>query len=143
MPEQVKRVAMVSGGFDPLHVGHLDMIIGAAAYGRVVVALNSDAWLTRKKGHPFMEWEDRARILNHIREVSEVVPVDDADGTVCEALRRVRPDYFCNGGDRTIPHPAEEAVCRELGIAQAFNVGGGKIRSSSDLVRAAIEMRVA
>lgn len=128
-------IVMVSGGFDPLHVGHLRMIQAAAEMGQVVVALNSDDWLRRKKGYVFMPWGDRAEILKGLAGVADVTPVNDADGTVCEALRRVRPDLFANGGDRLFGNPKESAVCIDLGIKQAFGVGGGKIRSSSELLR--------
>lgn len=128
---------MVSGGFDPLHVGHLDYLQAAKSYGNLIVVLNSDRWLLRKKGYVFMSWGDRARILNSLSAVSLVTEVDDDDDTVCEALRRLRPQYFANGGDRKTPDPREDQVCRELGIEQLFGVGGKKIRSSSELVRMA------
>jgi len=130
------KVAMVSGGFDPLHVGHIDLFVAAARRGRLIVALNSDKWLIHKKGYVFMSWSARARIIAMLRPVSEVVSVDDGDGTICGALRRYRPDFFCNGGDRKASDPCEEAACRMLGIVQLFNVGGGKVASSSALVEA-------
>lgn len=130
-------MVLISGGFDPLHVGHLNLINGARPYGRVVVALNSDAWLVSKKGYAFMSFDDRREILLAIEGVSLVLPVNDADGTVCDALTRLRPDYFANGGDRESADSAEDAVCRKIGIRQLFGVGGGKVRSSSDLVRRA------
>lgn len=132
-------IVLVSGGFDPLHDGHLNYLEGAAELGRVFVALNSDDWLTRKKGRPFMPWTMRARILRALRCVTEVIPVDDRDGTVCHAIGALHPHIFANGGDRTeAAHDSRESeLCRLLGIREAFNVGGGKIRSSSELVRAA------
>lgn len=129
-------IVLVSGGFDPLHDGHLNYLQGAAELGRVFVALNSDDWLTRKKGRPFMSWAVRARILRALRCVTEVMPVDDRDGTVCEAIDRLRPSIFANGGDRVSGESRESALCKLLGVHEAFNVGGGKIRSSSELVRA-------
>ena len=126
--------AMISGGFDPLTTGHLDLIDESANYGRVIIALNSDAWLIRKKGYAVMPFDDRRRILLALRNVDDVTAVDDSDGTVCEALRRIIPFWFCNGGDRTEPNEAEDAVCRELDIHQLFNVGGGKTRSSSEII---------
>lgn len=127
-------IVLVSGGFDPLHVGHLRMIHAAAEYGRVVVGLNSDAWLVRKKGFCFMPWAERLEVLEAIRAVVLVLHVDDADGTVCDLLKRLRPHYFANGGDRTIGHPVEHALCVSLGITELFGVGGEKVQSSSALL---------
>ncbi len=132
------RTVMVSGGFDPLHIGHLDLLDAAAGYGRVVVALNSDDWLYRKKGYSFMPHGDRTRILKALEVVTDVTPLNDADGTVCEALRRIRPAYFANGGDREQAEPREHAVCEELGIEELFGIGGAKVRSSSQLIGAVV-----
>jgi D-beta-D-heptose 7-phosphate kinase/D-beta-D-heptose 1-phosphate adenosyltransferase len=137
MKEELKRkIIAVSGGCDPCHSGHIRMILEAATYGDVVVILNSDDWLLRKKGYKFMGWEERAEILMGIKGVVDVVPVDDSDGTVCEALRRIRPDYFANGGDRKPGNTPEGDVCAELGIEMVWNVGGGKTQSSSWLIDA-------
>ena len=130
----MKRV-LCSGGFDPLHVGHLNYLREAGKLGTVVVALNSDAWLVRKKGYAFMSWGDRAAILFGLSCVGTVILIFDDDDTVCQTLRSFRPDIYANGGDRTEAVPAENAVCKEIGIEQLFNVGGGKIASSSALVK--------
>jgi len=130
-----EKTIMVSGGFDPIHVGHLRMLQEASIYGRLIVVVNSDAWLNRKKGYNFMTWEDRAEIIRGFTGVSEVLPVDDSDGTVCDALREYRPDIFANGGDRVNSNTPEKKVCEELGIEMLWNIGGGKIRSSSELVQ--------
>ena len=129
----VKTIA-VSGGFDPIHIGHVRMILGASRHGQVIVIVNSDEWLIRKKNYNFMTWSDRAEILAGIKGVTSVHRVDDSDGTVCEALRRLRPDYFANGGDRKNNNTPEMNVCNELGIELLWNVGGEKIRSSSTIV---------
>lgn len=124
---------MLSGGFDPVHVGHVRMIQAAKAYrSEVLIALNSDEWLMWKKGYAFMPWDERAEILRafHVK----VCHVNDHDGTVCEALERVRPLYFGNGGDRTTGNLLEHELCARLGIEEVFGLGGGKIQSSSDLV---------
>jgi D-beta-D-heptose 7-phosphate kinase/D-beta-D-heptose 1-phosphate adenosyltransferase len=131
-----RKVVAVSGGCDPCHSGHVRMILEAATYGDVVVILNSDDWLMRKKGYKFMSWEERAEILLAFKGVVSVVPVDDSDGTVCEALRRIRPDYFANGGDRKAGNTPEGDVCAELGIEMLWNIGGGKTQSSSWLIDA-------
>lgn len=130
------KLVAISGGFDPVHCGHIDLISAAAKYGNVIVILNSDDWLLRKKGYKFMSWGQRAKILTAMADVSSVSPVDDSDGTVCDALRRIKPDYFANGGDRTWQNTPELALCMELGIKPLFNIGGNKTQSSSELVDA-------
>ena len=134
------KTIMVSGGFDPIHVGHVRMIQEAAEYGDVIVVANSDAWLKRKKGFHFMSWNERAEILYAIKGVAGVYEVDDSDGTVCEALTRLEPDYFANGGDRKINNTPEMDVCEKLGIEMLWGVGGeDKANSSSYMVKKAIE----
>ena len=128
------KTICVSGGFDPVHIGHLRMIQEAAEYGHVIVIVNSDDWLMRKKGYIFMPFEERCEILRGFAATGETTFVDDTDGTVCEALRRIKPDYFANGGDRKTNNTPEMDVCEELGIAMLWSIGGGKIQSSSNLV---------
>ena len=126
---------MVSGGFDPVHVGHIRMIRAAAEFGDVIVIANSDQWLYRKKGFNFMDFEKRAEILDSIKGVILVDSVDDSDGTVCEAIRRHKPTYFANGGDRGRENTPEQDVCELLGVELLWSIGGDeKVDSSSDLV---------
>ena len=130
-----KPTVMVSGGFDPVHAGHIRMIRDAANFGDVIVIANSDDWLFRKKGFVFMTFAQRAEILNAIKGVIVVDSVNDSDGTVCEAIRRHKPTYFANGGDRRSTNTPEVAVCEELGIKLLWGVGGDKkVASSSELV---------
>ena len=125
----------VSGGFDPVHIGHIRMINDASRYGDVLVIINSDEWLINKKGYAFMPWLERAEIMGNIKGVTIVTGVDDSDGTVCEALRRHKPDAFANGGDRKTNNTPEMDVCEELGIQMLWAVGGNdKPQSSSWLV---------
>ena len=135
--KKVKSIA-VSGGFDPIHVGHIRMIQAAAKFGDVVVILNSDDWLERKKGYKFMTWEERAEIIRAIHGVVNVVPVYDKDDTVCETLMHLKEDmdldYFANGGDRKITNTPEMDLCKKIGVEMLWNVGGGKVQSSSSLV---------
>jgi D-beta-D-heptose 7-phosphate kinase/D-beta-D-heptose 1-phosphate adenosyltransferase len=127
---------MVSGGFDPVHAGHIRMIRHDAEYGDVIVIANSDDWLYRKKGFIFMEWARRVEILNAIKGVVLVDSVDDSDGTVCEAIRRLKPTYFANGGDRGRSNTPEQSVCEELGIELLWGIGGEeKLDSSSELAK--------
>lgn len=128
-------IVAVSGGFDPLHKGHVRMIEEAIQYGRAHVYLNTDEWLIRKKGFKFMPWEDRAAILMAMKGVELVIPVIDEDDTVCETIRKFKPDIFCNGGDRFPENTPELKLCCDLGIQMKFNVGGEKIQSSSELVK--------
>jgi len=133
-----KPTVMVSGGFDPIHAGHIRMIRHAAEFGDVIVIANSDNWLYRKKGFIFMEWDKRVEILNAIKGVILVDSVDDSDGTVCEAIRRLKPTYFANGGDRGKKNTPEQSVCEELNIELLWSIGGDeKLDSSSELARKA------
>lgn len=126
-----KKTIVISGGFDPIHPGHIAMIESAAEYGEVHIVVNSDDWLVRKKGFFFQPWTDRKKILEAY--TPHVHAVDDTDGTVCEALRRIKPDYFGNGGDRTNKNTPELDVCDDLGIEPVFELGGGKYSSSSTI----------
>jgi len=131
-----RPTVMVSGGFDPVHAGHIRMIRSASKFGDVIIIANSDEWLYRKKGFVFMEWERRVEILNAIKGVVLVDSVDDTDGTVCEAIRRLKPTFFANGGDRGKSNTPEQSVCDELEIKLLWGVGGEeKLDSSSDLAK--------
>jgi cytidyltransferase-like protein len=129
-----KKLIAVSGGFDPIHKGHVRMIREASKFGDVVVILNSDDWLVRKKGYNFMNFEERSYIAGSIKGATLTTGVDDTDGTVCEALKRIKPDVFANGGDRYETNTPEMDVCKELGIEMVWNIGGEKEQSSSSLV---------
>ena len=134
--KEEKDTVMVSGGFDPVHAGHIRMIRSAAQYGDVIVVANSDDWLFRKKGFVFMEYARRVEILNAIKGVILVDSVNDSDGTVCEAIRRLKPTYFANGGDRIRSNTPEQTVCEELGVKLLWGMGGTeKLQSSSELTQ--------
>mgnify|MGYP001385881737 CR=1 FL=1 len=128
------KYIVVSGGFDPVHIGHVRMFKEASKYGLLLVVLNSDAWLKRKKGYVFMPFEERAEIIRSFKSVHDVVAVDDQDDTACEALQRIQPSYFANGGDRTGKNTPEIKLCEQLNIKLLWNIGGNKIQSSSELV---------
>ena len=134
LPQTPYDTVCVSGGFDPVHIGHLRMMQEAAEHGQVIAIVNSDEWLMRKKGYIFMPFKERCEILRGFACVSDTVGVDDSDGTVCEALRRLQPTFFANGGDRKTNNTPEMDLCNELGIQLLWRVGGGKIQSSSSLV---------
>ena len=134
LPQTPYDTVCVSGGFDPVHIGHLRMIQEASQHGEVIVIVNSDAWLMRKKGYIFMPFRERCEILQGFIGVRDTTAVDDTDNTVCEALSRIRPTYFANGGDRKDDNTPEMDVCEREGIQLLWSVGGGKIQSSSTLV---------
>jgi cytidyltransferase-like protein len=136
-------VVAVSGGFDPIHPGHIRMFKEARALGdKLIVILNNDNWLQNKKRYNFMSEKERKEVVESIRWVDEVViskhPKNAEDMSVCAELTRVKPDIFANGGDRVKSNVPEVEVCRRLGIKMVFNVGeGGKIQSSSWLINKA------
>jgi D-beta-D-heptose 7-phosphate kinase/D-beta-D-heptose 1-phosphate adenosyltransferase len=143
----------ISGGFDPVHIGHIEMMREAKELGdKLVVILNNDNWLKKKKGFVFMHEQERKAIIEAIRYVDEVVltkhPENPADMSVCGELEAVKPDVFANGGDRdkkdadnkTSSLNPEQILCQRVGIKMIYNVGkSGKIQSSSGLVKRAKE----
>ena len=144
VPKKPKWVA-VSGGFDPLHIGHVRMFKAARKLGdKLVVIINNDHWLRKKKGFVFMPERERLELMREFPFVDKVVLTkhakNDTDMSVCRELRRLRPTVFANGGDRKPdgdPVP-EVACCAELGINMAYNIGrGGKVQSSSWMIGAA------
>ncbi|OGE81158.1 MAG: hypothetical protein A3H72_03435 [Candidatus Doudnabacteria bacterium RIFCSPLOWO2_02_FULL_48_8] len=145
MTEQKKTVVAVSGGFDPIHAGHVRYFHDAKKLGdELVVILNNDNWLYKKKGYIFMNERERKEIIKSIKYVDHVVitnhPPDPQDMSVIKELRELKPDIFANGGDRVKSNVPEVEVCRKLDIKMIFNVGhGGKIQSSSELVRQAAD----
>jgi cytidyltransferase-like protein len=134
MKQRVVTVS-VSGAFDPIHVGHVRYLREAAKLGdRLVVILNNDDFLLRKKRFVFMPFEERKEILENVKGVDEVIASVDEDQTVCKTLELVKPQIFAKGGDRTGPENIPEAeLCREIECKLVTDVGGDKIRSNSEL----------
>lgn len=135
-------IVVLSGGFDPIHIGHTRMIIAASKLGaEVVVGVNSDEWLKRKKGYAFMPWSERAEMAESIKGVARAISFDDSDNSACNLIRKVRAESpnasiaFANGGDRNKANIPENDIAKDLGIALVWSLGGGKIQSSSDLVK--------
>jgi D-beta-D-heptose 7-phosphate kinase/D-beta-D-heptose 1-phosphate adenosyltransferase len=130
------KIIVVSGGFDPVHSGHIKLIKQARLLGdMLIVGINRDEWLARKKGQAFMPWQERLCVLNNLNSVDEVYTFDDEDGTACHLLQQVKAHYptdriiFANGGDRTQNNIPEMAVD---GVEFVFGVGGeDKANSSS------------
>lgn len=138
----MKTVA-VSGGFDPLHIGHVRMFEQAKKLGdKLVVILNNDNWLKDKKGFVFMHQDERKEVIKALACVDKVIITDhkkgDSDRSVCKALAALKPDIFVNGGDRKNEADIPEAsTCKKFGIKMVFGVGkGGKVQSSSWLTNA-------
>lgn len=137
MEEQIKirkPIVAISGGFDVIHAGHIYLLQNAMMSGDVVVILNSDEWLIRKKGYRALDWSARAAIMGQLKGVVAVYSVDDSDNTVCEALERIKPDYFANGGDRNKENTPEKEVCERLGIKMLWGIGGDKVASSQEII---------
>jgi len=131
---------VISGGFDPIHIGHLRMIKDASKLGtKLIVIANCDRFLVDKKGYVFMPIEERLEILESFDGVDRAVESIDDDMTVCKTIEWLAKDEdiacFANGGDRRNEDDIPESfVCEKYGIEMEFNVGGGKIQSSSSLV---------
>ena len=144
--KKISKIVMVSGGFDPVHIGHVRLFQEAKKLGdELVVVLNNDNWLRFKKGFAFMLEQDRKEIIESMRFVDRVVITTHEENTndisVCNEIELIRPHIFANGGDRKHDNIPEYRLCKRLGIEMVFNVGeGGKVRSSSELVRQAKEL---
>lgn len=141
-----KIVVATAGGFDPLHIGHVRLIKEARKLGdRLIVILNNDHWVKRKKGYVFMPEQERKEILLAIEEVDEVVITkhkpNNKDSSVMRELKLIRPNIFARGGDTSPKAPngdQELLLCKQLGIRMIFGIGhGSKVQSSSKLVKKA------
>lgn len=138
----MNKIVLVTGGFDPLHSGHIEYLREAKKLGSyLIVGLNSDEWLRRKKGQPFMCWEERQAIVSNLKMVDEVISFDDSDGSAIDAIRKAllplsnsQMLVFANGGDRT-PNNIPEMTIQDPRVEFAFGVGGAnKLNSSSWLL---------
>jgi len=134
----MRTIVLVTGGFDPIHSGHIEYFKAAKKLGDLlVVGVNSDAWLTRKKGSPFMPWEERATIVASLYDVDRVINFDDNDNSAKDAIRKAREIFpndkiiFANGGDRTKENIPEMDIV-DSNLEFLFGVGGeNKMNSSS------------
>lgn len=141
-------VVAISGGFDPIHPGHTRLIHAARKLGdKLVIILNNDNWLKQKKGQPFMHQKERKEVLLALRDVDAVVLTNHkqnpTDMSVCDSLKKIKPNIFANGGDRKKDNIPEVVVCEALGCKMVFNVGhGGKVQSSSWLISNYISSKI-
>lgn len=141
MPNKQQKpiVVAVSGGFDPIHKGHVRLFQEAKKLGdKLVVILNNDNWLRAKKRNIFMSQDERKEILEALACVDKVMltnhPENPKDMSVCKELSLLKPNIFANGGDRHKGNIPEVATCNAIGCQMVFNVGGGKVQSSSWLL---------
>lgn len=136
------NIVVTSGGFDPIHPGHILYLQNAASHGdKHICIVNSDKFLDKKKGYHVQGWIARMTILLNIKGVDYVIPAVDEDNTVCQTLRWIRAEYpndvilFCKGGDRKKDEIPEKDVCDELGIIIWDGMGGyNKVDSSQDII---------
>ena len=136
-------IVIATGGFDPIHSGHIAYLNEAKKLGNFLyVGVNTDAWLIRKKGKAFMNWQERASIVSNLKAVDSIVEFDDFDGSAKNAIlavRKIHPNekiIFANGGDRTYSNIPEMDVI-DSNIEFVFSVGGDfKMNSSSWILRA-------
>ena len=142
------RVVVISGFFNPLHIGHIDYISSARNLGDfLIVIVNSDDQVKIKGSVPFMNQDDRLRIIRNIKGVDRSVISIDEDGSVCQTIReefkRLQNDpffedmIFANGGDRKEGGVPEDILENELGVRMVYNIGGEKVQSSSELIKKA------
>ena len=140
----MRELVLVSGGFDPIHSGHIYLIQEASKYGDVIVLLNSDKWLREKKGREFLPFVERETIMKSLKNVIDVLSFNDSDKTCVDGIRKAinkYPDHkiiFANGGDRdneTTPGP-EKKFCDGNNITTLWGVGGkNKSNSSSQILK--------
>jgi D-beta-D-heptose 7-phosphate kinase/D-beta-D-heptose 1-phosphate adenosyltransferase len=133
-------IVLATGGFDPIHSGHIHYLNDAKKLGNILyVGLNSDGWLTRKKGKPFLNWEERAIVVSNLKSVDYVIPFEDFDGTAKDAIRIVRKHHltdkiiFVNGGDRTESNIPEMDI-NDPNLEFVFGVGGNFKQNSSSWI---------
>lgn len=138
--EKLTKVILASGGFDPIHSGHIEYFKAAKSLGDIlVIGLNSDEWLARKKGQPFMPFTERLSIIENLKMVDQCISFNDDDGTSIEAIKKTRALYpdaqiiFVNGGDRTAGN-IPELNCNDSNVYFQFGVGGDNKKNSSSWI---------
>ena len=139
----MQQIVIASGGFDPIHSGHIFYLNAARRLGdELWVGVNSDEWLVRKKGYAFLPLIERATIVANLGSVNQVVAFDDADGSATSLILSVQQEFpgakiiFANGGDRTRENSTEQAV---PGVEYVYGVGGTDKRNSSSEIVARVQ----
>jgi cytidyltransferase-like protein len=138
-------IVVVSGGFDPLHKGHVRLFNEAKKLGhKLICGLNSDAWIVRKKGQVSLNFGERTEIISSFRAVDEVISFNDSDDSAINLLTRIHSLYpecsicFVNGGTMEERNTPESGFCRAYGIDMLWNVGGDSPRSTKKRVKSDI-----
>ncbi len=133
-------IVLVSGGFDPIHSGHIKLIEEASRYGNIVVLLNSDKWLKNKKGRAFLPYEERKIIMNALKNVVDVIKCGEVDNTCIDGMEIVLKKYtkhkifFANGGDRNNKSTPESVFCENNNIEALWGIGGEEKSNSSSWI---------
>jgi len=138
--QKMTDIILVSGGFDPIHSGHIKLINDANKYGDVVVLLNSDEWLRNKKGKEFLTFDERKIIMQNIKGVLDVLDFDDSDQSCVDGILKAKNMFknniikFANGGDRNNKTTPEKEFCDSNNIETLFGVGGNSKSNSSSWI---------
>ena len=136
----MRKLVLVSGGFDPIHSGHIYLIQEASKYGDVIVLLNSDKWLREKKGREFLPFAEREIIMKSLKNVIDVISFDDSNKTCVNGIKKALLKYpnnnlkFANGGDRNNQTTPEIQFCKNNNIETLWGVGGSKKSNSSSWI---------
>ena len=136
------NIVLVSGGFDPIHSGHIKLIEDASKHGKIVVLLNSDKWLQNKKGKEFLPFKEREIIMKALKNVIDVISCGDIDKTCIDGIEKAINKYknqkikFANGGDRNSNSTPESIFCENNKIELLWGIGGdNKLNSSSWILK--------
>ena len=136
----MKNIILVSGGFDPIHSGHIKLIQDASNYGDVIVLLNSDEWLREKKGREFLPYSERNIIMNALKNVIDVISFNDSDKSCIDGIKNALNKYpnriikFANGGDRNDKTTPESSFCKQNNIETIWGIGGNNKENSSSWI---------